>query len=205
MGWYDWFARFYDDSVARYYVEHRRLAAQALALGAGGRVLDVPCGTGQSFAPILACVGETGALVGVDQSPGMLRQARARVEREQWRNVRLVECAAGDLSPDELAGAAPFDGLHIFLGMSVFDDMERVFSTLWTALSPGARCVIVDVHAQRLGLQGRMVNLIANADIRRRFWEPLERVCVDFERRDLPYDDKHGGQIMLATGVKPEH
>jgi len=63
--------------------------------------------------------------------------------------------------------------------------------------------VIVDVHAERLGLQGFMVNRIARADIRRRFWEPLERVALRFERGDLPYRSEHGGQIMLATGDKP--
>jgi hypothetical protein len=52
-------------------------------------------------------------------------------------------------------------------------------------------------------LQGWLVNQLAQADIRRRFWEPLERVAVGFERMDLPYRKQHGGQILLATGVKP--
>jgi hypothetical protein len=81
--------------------------------------------------------------------------------------------------------------------------MERAFERLWAVLAPGGRCVLVDVHAERLGLQSWLVNQLAQADIRRRFWEPLERVAVGFERMDLPYRKQHGGQILLATGVKP--
>jgi hypothetical protein len=48
-----------------------------------------------------------------------------------------------------------------------------------------------------------MVNRIAHADIRRRFWEPLQGVAENFELHDLPNRREHGGQIMLATGEKP--
>ena len=42
---------------------------------AGGTVLDAPCGTGRYF-PMVAAAGLR--VAGVDQSPGMLAQARAR-------------------------------------------------------------------------------------------------------------------------------
>ena len=41
----------------------------------GGRVLDAPCGTGRWFAPV---VDSGRSVVGIDQSAGMLEQARAR-------------------------------------------------------------------------------------------------------------------------------
>ncbi|MDD9938891.1 MAG: class I SAM-dependent methyltransferase [Myxococcales bacterium] len=202
MALYDVFSKFYDASVERLYVEHRELAALALDAAAGHKVLDVPCGTGQSFAHLVpGKVG--GALIGVDSSAGMLKRAEARVEQESWAGVHLLQRSATALSADDLQGLCPVDRLHIFLGMSVFDVMDGTFDHLWSLLAPGGRCVVVDVHAERPGLQGKLVNLIAGADIRRRFWEPLERVCADFELRDLPHHPKHGGQIMLASGRKP--
>lgn len=48
-----------------------------------------------------------------------------------------------------------------------------------------------------------MVQWLARADLRRRFWEPLERAGVGFTREDLPFDRRHGGQIMMAAADKP--
>ena len=74
---------------------------------------------------------------------------------------------------------------------------------MWRLLAPGGRCVVVDVHAAELGLRGRMVNLVARADIRREVWRPLQRLCVNFERTPLPSLPEHGGQLFLASGDKP--
>jgi len=109
------------------------------------------------------------------------------------------------LSPETLhalAGRAHVDRLHVFLGMSVFPNMSAAFDRLWSVLAPGGRAVLVDVHAERLGVRGRLVNHVARADIRRRFWEPLQARAQAFELRDLPFRRQHGGQIKLATGVK---
>ena len=51
--------------------------------------------------------------------------------------------------------------LHVFLGMSVFSEMQATFTHLWELLEPGGRCVLVDVHAERLGVQGWLVNQMA--------------------------------------------
>lgn len=207
MAWYDFFANFYDASVERYYATHRPLAAEALAIEPGHVVLDCPCGTGQSFDVLADAVGPHGRVVGVDQSEGMLRRARARIDANGWKNVACIAHDAATLSHDALASCLPdsvrIDRLHIFLGMSVFPAMEETFERLWALLAQGGRCAIVDVHAERLGVQGWMVETISGGQIRRRSWEPLERRAVAFQRRDLPYVRQHGGQIMLAVGNKP--
>ena len=194
MAFYDFFANFYDASLEK------------LQLEPGMSVIDLPCGTGQSFAALTRGIGPDGRLIGLDLSAGMLRRAKERCEREGYQNVHLAACDVQTLDRQTLAAAVGdiprIDRLHVFLGMSVFPDMERAFTQLWSLLAPGGRCVLVDVHAERLGLQGHAVNLLARADIRRRFWEPLERNAARFERRDLPYRKEHGGQIMLAVGDK---
>jgi SAM-dependent methyltransferase len=210
MTWYDAFSNFYDSALEGLYAEHRRLAAQALELGPGACVLDVPCGTGQSFAALCAPLAGAGLVLGIDASAGMATKARARAAREGLP-VRVLQADARALDAAALAEAAAVSGrpsarvthLHVFLGMSVFPAMEETFDRLWSLLEPGGRCVLVDVHAERLGLQGFLVNRIASAEIRRRFWEPLEAVAQDFSRRELPHHRQHGGQIMLAAGRKP--
>jgi len=194
MAWYDFFAHTYDASLEPLYAEHRALAADALELKPGMRVLDAPCGTGQSFAALSSRLGPEGTLIGADLSAGMLRKAEKRQVDTQ---LELHNVDAALLEIDAV------DAVHVFLGMTVFDDMQATFEQLWRHLKPGGRCILVDVHAETLGLQGWMVNKMAQADIRRRFWEPLQKVGDDFRREDLPYNWSHGGQIQLAVATKP--
>lgn len=209
MSWYDLFSRFYDRSLEPLYRETRARAAAALDLREGLRVLDLPTGTGASLPELVAGVGPSGAVVGVDLSAGMLDQARRRVEAAGWTQVALLERDVHALDGETLAalpvldGATQVDRVHVFLGLSAFPEWEQAFVSLWDRLSPGGRCVIVDVHADPPGFHGRMVNLVARADIRRQTWAPLERCANDYRREELPSLPEHGGQLFLATGVKP--
>lgn len=205
MSFYDLFSKFYDASLAWLYAEHRALAAEALRLTPGLKVLDLPCGTGASFEAIGGALGQGGRLVGVDLSEGMLRQARARSSKLALAcEVSLVHGDVEALSLEALLGedGRPFDRAHVFLGMSVFKQPELAFERIYQAVKPGGRLVFVDVYAETLTMQGRLVNRLAGAEIRRRFWEPLERVGQGFELIKLPYRKQHGGQIMLASADK---
>lgn len=206
MAWYDVFSRFYDTAIESHYREQRAAAAEALDLRPGSVVLDAPCGTGQSFPAFRAAMGDEGTILGADLSPGMLREAQRRVAAAGWSHVHPLRADAGALTLGALREAAGRDvrpdRLHVFLGMSVFPDPDAVFANLWSLLADGGRCVIVDVFAERPGLQGRMVEVVARADIRRRFWEPLERMGRSFEHRSLPTRAEHGGTISLATATK---
>lgn len=207
MPWYDVFSRIYDGSLEPLYREQRVAAADALDVRPGSVILDLPCGTGQSTPYLVERLGPHGRVVGVDLSAGMLREASRRVAVAGWTNVITAVADAQTLSQSQLdhAVGAPTrpDRLHIFLGMSVFPDHEAVFNHLWSLLAPGGRCVIADVHSARPNLQGLMVNAMAQADIRRRSWEPLQAVGEDFERRPLPSRWQHGGEMFLATAIKP--
>ena len=211
MAWYDWFSSFYDRSLEPLYREQRRAAAVALRVHPGQTILDLPCGTGQSFDELAPAVGPDGLVLGVDLSAGMLRQAANRARKRGFSQVVLHHSDVHALGLPALAAAATLprpaalhiDRLHIFLGLSAFPRWEQAFEHLWALLAPGGRCVVVDVHADRLGLQGRMVNLVARADIRREGWRPLERLAHGFTRTALPSLPAHGGQLYLASGDKP--
>ena len=86
----------------------RRRAIARLGLEPGDVVLAVGCGTGLSFPLILARIGLTGQLVGIDLSPEMLAQARQRVEARGWPNVTLIESAADEVDIPIRADAALF-------------------------------------------------------------------------------------------------
>lgn len=207
MSWYDFFARFYDASVEGLYVDARAAACAALRLEPGQTVLDLPCGTGQSFDGLVAGVGEHGTVIGVDLSAGMLAKASARVKERGWSRVFLGQSdvhAVDAARLEEICGApVTVDRLHVFLGMSAFPRWEQAFERLWGLLRPGGRCVILDCYAEHPSFQGRAVEVIAQAQIKRRTWTPLEQVAKDYERTELPSLPKHGGTLVLASGTKP--
>ncbi|MCA9649764.1 MAG: class I SAM-dependent methyltransferase [Myxococcales bacterium] len=206
MGWYDFFARFYDSSVEKLYVGAREAACEALELRPGQTVLDLPCGTGQAFEGLVAGVGDEGAVLGLDLSAGMLHKAHARVEAHGWSQVFLGQAdvhAVDAAMLAELRGApVVIDSLHVFLGLSAFPRWEEAFEHLWGLLRPGGRAVVLDSHAAHPSFQGRMVNLVAQAQIQRETWVPLQRLAEGFERRELPSLPQHGGTLVLASGRK---
>jgi SAM-dependent methyltransferase len=118
-----------------------------------GVILDAPCGTGQYFR-IVVDAGRR--VAGIDQSPGMLAQARARGLANTLEQVGL----------QELSYVSAFDGVMTIDAMENVppEDWPTVLANLHRALRPGGHLYVtieeVDqaeidaafVDAQRLGL-----------------------------------------------------
>lgn len=125
----------YDRHTARRIERYQRRAIQRLVLWSGDTVLDVACGTGLSFAPILSYIGRSGRLVGIDISAEMLSEAEARVQQAGWRNVTLIESAIEDADLPGSADAALFSFTHDVL------QSKRAVENVVGSLKPGARVV----------------------------------------------------------------
>ena len=123
----------YED-LAPAYDEHeypsdlqREWVAQVLRLiPPGGTVLDAPCGTGKYF-PMIAAAGHQ--VAGVDQSAGMLAQARARRIAFQLEQVAL----------QDLTYAREFDAVITLDAMENIppEDWPPVLANLHRAVRPG--------------------------------------------------------------------
>ncbi len=113
----------------------RRAAIARLQLGAGAIVLDVGCGTGLSFASLRAAVGSRGRVIGIEQSPDMLAQARLRVQQQGWRNVTLINAPAETFKIKTRADAAMFHFTHDILRN------PKAICHVVQGLKPGARVV----------------------------------------------------------------
>lgn len=75
----------------------RMRCVELLQLHEGDTVLDVGCGTGLSFEPLLQRIGRSGRLLAFEQSPEMHLQAQARADalRTQGFQVHL-ECTTAE-------------------------------------------------------------------------------------------------------------
>ena len=114
----------------------RRFLASRLPVGPADTVLDVACGTG---AVVRELVRQTGcSVVGVDQSPEMLAEARRRVGEST--RVRLVEATAEQLPFED----ASFDGLTAAYLLRYLDDLPAGLRELARVLRPGATAALLD-------------------------------------------------------------
>ncbi|MFK7927988.1 MAG: class I SAM-dependent methyltransferase [Myxococcota bacterium] len=197
MSWYDRFSLMYDASLEKTYRESRSAAVAALCLNPGDTVVDLACGTGQSFSPLRDAVGEEGRIVGVDLSPGMLSQSKKRIEREGWTNVTVHEGRA------ETAPVTQADALFCALGFTTFPDWEQVFQTLWEQLQPGTTVGIFDVIGEPWTPQKPIVEWMAQADLDRRVYEPLERMGTNYRYTTLPGSPwVFGGTLFVGVATR---
>lgn len=127
------------DSTTRFTQPIRLQAIARLALQSGDRVIDVGSGTGLSFEAILAAIGPGGQLIGIEQSPEMMRQARDRVAQRGWGNVTLLECAVEDADIGMKADALLFFYTHDILRTP--EAVDRIVA----AAAPGARVAVAGV------------------------------------------------------------
>jgi ubiquinone/menaquinone biosynthesis C-methylase UbiE len=125
------------DASSRRETPLRLRTIDLLHLKPGERVLDVACGTGLSFAPLLERVGTDGRVVGVEISPEMAQLARARIAREGWT---AIEVRVGDVATVNL-GAAGFDAALFHYTHDVLQAPEAL-AHLFACLRPGARVAV---------------------------------------------------------------
>jgi SAM-dependent methyltransferase len=105
---------------------------------AGGRVLDIGCGFGDTTQQLAALVGPEGSAFGVDASPRFIEAARAEAAEAGVHNVRFdvvdVEHAAFD---------ERFDHAFSRMGTMFFANPVAALRNVRAALVPGALLVMV--------------------------------------------------------------
>src|SRR5215218_5811696 len=133
MSWPDSFARRYDEWSApmtedvAFYV--------GLAREADGPLVELAVGTGRVAIPVAQATGRP--VIGIDSSPAMLAQARARAA-EAGVELDLREGDMRDLALDEPAALiyCPFRAL---LHLPTWTDRRQTFERVAAALRPGGR------------------------------------------------------------------
>jgi SAM-dependent methyltransferase len=188
---YDAGASTYDDDS--YAVPLHRSFAQRLAdrCPPGGVILDAPCGTGQYFS-IVTDGGRQ--VVGIDQSAGMLAQARARGLATKVEEVGL----------QEMTFSANFDGAMTIDAMENIppEDWPLVLANLHRALRPGGHLYMtieeidqaeIDTafaDAQRLGWPAVHGEVVEGDTAGYHYYPGRERVMSWFAELELTLVDE---------------
>ena len=141
------FVRSLFDGVARHYnhigqmldlgsgLLYRRQALRRAGLRPGMRLLDVATGTGLVARGGAAIVAESGRVVGVDPSRGMLAEARKAVPSPLVQGRAEALPFRGDL----------FDMLSMGFALRHVADLEVAFREYGRVLKPGGRLLLLEV------------------------------------------------------------
>ena len=135
----------------------RSFLVSRIAAVPGDRILDVACGTGAVALELVRRFDCT--VVGVDQSPAMLAEARRRVARQnQSTRVELHEARAEELPFEN----GSFDGLTFTYLLRYVDDPAWTVRELARVVRPGGRIASLDFFVP----DGRIVSALWSAYVR---------------------------------------
>jgi demethylmenaquinone methyltransferase / 2-methoxy-6-polyprenyl-1,4-benzoquinol methylase len=114
---------------------HRRRSLERVGLRPGMKLLDVATGTGLVAAAALGIVGRSGTVVGLDPSPGMLREMRKRVA------APIVQSLGQELPfRDE-----QFDVVSMGYALRHVPDLGLAFAEYRRVLKRGGRVLILEI------------------------------------------------------------
>lgn len=145
--------RHFYDLTRKPYLLGRDVLIRELDVPAGGRVLEIGCGTARN----LLCISRRypqARCFGVDLSAVMLQTAHASIAREKKGDrVRVEQADATSFDPVLLFGTGQFDRVILSFTLSMIPDWELALCRAAQLLAPGGSLHVADFGDQS-GLPG---------------------------------------------------
>ena len=138
---------------------YRRDVLRRNGVGPGMTVLDVAAGTGLVTQEAVRLVGDSGAVIALDPSPGMLTELRKKV------SVQTIEAFAESIPLEDKR----VDFVSMGYALRHVSDLDRAFGEYLRVLKPGGKVCVMEISRPegrfaRLGLKfhiGVVVPLMA--------------------------------------------
>ena len=135
------FATRFETESREVYTQRRAIAA-AIGIEPGSAIADIGSGTGLFLSLFSEAVGAEGKVYAVDIAPAMVAWIAQRIRREEFQNVKPVQCTAKSVE-------LPENSVDTVFVCDTYHHFEYPFNTLASirrALRPGGQLVIVDFH-----------------------------------------------------------
>lgn len=162
-------------------------------------MLEIGVGTGRNFPYLVRAVGPDGRVIGVDASPGMLREARRLIGRRGWQNVELQQQDAARL---EIEGEV--DAVLFSLSYSAMPAPEPAVARAWERLRPGRRLAVMDAGLTGNRFLRRLLDPIAMLLIMLGPGSPYARPWDDLARYGRVRIERFLGIYYVCSVIKGE-
>ncbi|MCQ0025160.1 class I SAM-dependent methyltransferase [Streptomyces somaliensis DSM 40738] len=110
-----------------------------MAVKEGDRILDLPCGTGDSIVKAMELAGPTGHALAIDISPSMIEEAKEKAEAAGVKNIQFVVEGMDEARFD----AAAYDIVVSSNGPFFASDLKEFLVRMWGAVKPGGKLVLM--------------------------------------------------------------
>lgn len=132
----------YDAPTVRAFTSVSERMLAGAKVGAGQRVLDIACGTGEPAIPAAIQVGPTGFVLATDFSDAMLTVARDKARERSLTNVEFRR-----VDGEEIDVGGGFDSVLIRFGIMFMPDALSCLKQAHRALKPGGRISLATWNA----------------------------------------------------------
>lgn len=202
--YYDKISGIYDFISNWYYKKARKYAIEKLEIKKGQTVLNIPCGTGVNFKYFQSILENTGLIIGIDLSGGMLNQAKQKTEKKGWTNINLELENATKIDQNWLTeyskrnGPIEINAVLCDLGLSGLPEWQKIIDNMISILGPNGNIVILDWYLEKSGPLAKFVKWIGKGEVDRPLWQYLQTKVSDFEI------EKFGlfNGVFVASGTK---
>ncbi len=201
---YNLHAKNYDLAVKLYRLiglnieKYRLRGVELLQLKPGDFVLDIGCGTGLNFGPLIQKIGPQGRIIGVDISSEMLSYAKERIKTEKWDNVDLVHSDINSYKfPNDINGVIS-TGVFGYL-----NERDKILETISQRLVLGGSLSIVDGKRPNKWpswLFNFFVWLSSSFGVTEDYFESRTWETIDRYFQEVTFEEHYGGLIYICSG-----
>jgi demethylmenaquinone methyltransferase/2-methoxy-6-polyprenyl-1,4-benzoquinol methylase len=149
----------------------RKKSVDSLKLIDGNAVLDICCGTGLNFKILKNRIGETGRIIGVDLTSKMLKIAKSRCDKQNWRDIELVNSNILDFKTETICDCAISTA-----AIGMIPEYDKAIDIVMDNLKKDGRFVIVDF---------KMSNRYPYKIFNYLYYKFAKTAGFDFKNRDL--------------------
>lgn len=118
---------------------NRKDAVNKLELNKGDTVAEFGCGTGLNFKLLHKKVGNNGKIIGIDFSIEMLKEAKKKIIKNNWKNIKLIQGDVSSFSLDE-----KLDGILFSYSLSMIPRWKDAIKNAKKILKNKKKFVILD-------------------------------------------------------------
>ncbi|MBI9047584.1 MAG: methyltransferase domain-containing protein [Anaerolineaceae bacterium] len=151
---YSRLSRWYDFVAGSSEKKYRDIGLGLLQPKSGEKILEIGCGTGEALLSLSEVDDPFPQIVGIDLSPGMLRETQKKFIRKKIDLAPQILCGDGSQIPLK---SQYFDGCFMSFTLELFDtnELEKVLLECSRVMKPRGRLVVVSLDLE----QGRTMGV----------------------------------------------